>query len=392
MQATKLVFERNEYIFRQGDPPTCAYLLEKGMIEIFAEAGEETILISRLGPGDLLGEMAVLDDAPRTASARAAEQCVLLEIDRTQLNQRLEQSDPIVRGLLLGQLQRYRSLLKRLNNNAPVEINKKKSNIDATDFDQAAATKIRLESSLRIALETQQLQVFYQPIFNIAQKKIAGYEALVRWEHPQRGPVSPGEFIALAEETSLIVPVGYYVLNLACETISEIAKQGVNDLPFIAVNISARQLAESDMVGALVELSSKHVIPIECIKFEITESLAINYEHVEDFIARCHARGILVALDDFGTGYSNLGHLHRLQFDTVKLDQSFIRRMVEDARSAAIVRATVQMVGDLGADMVAEGVESESQLNALAALKCKYAQGWLIGKAEDRRTALKNHI
>jgi len=208
----------------------------------------------------------------------------------------------------------------------------------------------------------------------------------VRWEHPERGVVSPAEFIRIAEETSLIVPVGHHVFEAACAALAALGP--ASDLPFVAVNVSARQLAEVDVVATVADCATRAGIPPSAIKIEITESLTLDVEAVAALIARAHARGIKVALDDFGTGFSNLGHLHRLRFDTVKLDQGFVRQMLEAPRCHAIVQAITTMVAALDADMVAEGVETAGQLEALRALGCRYAQGWLIGKAEPASAML----
>jgi EAL domain-containing protein (putative c-di-GMP-specific phosphodiesterase class I) len=242
-----------------------------------------------------------------------------------------------------------------------------------------AFDKIRLESQLREALDKRELEVRLQPILDIAHNRVAGFEALTRWTHPERGPVSPAEFIALAEETSLIVPVGDYVLDEVCAALRTIADKGSTPPPFIALNVSGRQLDDPELLGRMLAATRKYGVAPAQLKVEITESLVLDYDQVSAVITRCHAAGMRVALDDFGTGYSNLGHLHKLPFDTLKMDQGFIRQM-DDPRCLAIVRAVVGMAGSLGCDIVAEGVETETQLLQLKALGCQYAQGWLVGK------------
>ena len=376
MAQSRIELPAGAIVFREGDAPTTAYLVERGEVEILSGPEGATVGLGRLGAGDLLGEMAVIDDAPRTATARAATDCVLLPVARDQLNERIENADPVVRALLRGQLQRYRSALHRLRGQdgpAPVAAANREAGGVAMD-------KIRLESRLRAALERGGLEVRYQPILDIAAGTIAGYEALVRWEDPERGAVSPAEFIRIAEETSLIVPVGEYVFAQACATLARLAGAGRDPLPFIAVNVSGRQLAEEDVLATVARTADAAGVPASAIKIEITESLTLDVEAVGALIARAHAAGLKVALDDFGTGFSNLGHLHKLRFDTVKLDQGFVRQMLAAPRCHAIVQAIATMVAALDADMVAEGVETPEQLDALRALGCRYAQGWLIGR------------
>lgn len=363
-------------IFSEGDAPTTAFLIETGQVEISTFQNGEHLVLSHLGPGDLLGEMAVIDDAPRTATAIAMADCMLFPIDSAQITERLSKTDPIIRSLMEGQLKRYRGLLAAMQGKrgAPSE--------GETPSAQLGVGKIRLETHLREALANDGLDVRYQPLLHVASGKIAGYEALVRWTHPERGPISPMEFVALAEETSLIVPIGEYVFDTACKAVSRFIAAGADPKPFIAVNVSARQLAHPGLIDRIVARVDAAGLPRGSLKVEITESQALDYEQVDKVITLCHEHGIKVALDDFGTGYSHLTHLHKLAFDTMKVDQAFTRSMLEDPRSMAIVEAIVRMGKAIGADIVVEGIETEAMLQALRDLGCDYAQGYLIGKPQ----------
>jgi len=366
----------NEILFSEGDSPTVAFLIESGEIEISTVRDGEILVLSKLMTGDLLGEMAVIDDAPRTATARALTDCVLFQIDRTQISERLASTDPIIRALLEGQLKRYRGALAAMQG-------KKISQDDGvTASESLGVGKIRLESQLREALNTGGLDVRYQPLLHVQSNKIAGYEALVRWNHPERGQISPVEFVALAEETSLIVPVGEYVFDTACAAVKTFIENGADPKPFIAVNVSARQLAHPGLIERIVARVDAAGLPKGSLKVEITESQALNYGMVEKVISLCHDHGIKVALDDFGTGHSHLTHLHKLAFDTMKVDQAFSRSMLEHPRSMAIVKAIVAMGKAIDADIVVEGIETEDMLQALRDLGCDYAQGYLIGKPQ----------
>jgi diguanylate cyclase len=384
MTQSRLELAIGDIVFREGDPPTSAFLIESGQIEILTVQDGAPFVLSILGAGDLLGEMAVIDAAPRTATARALTIASLIPVDGKQLSERIETSDPIVRALLKGQLSRYRQALLSLRGQ-PAELTVTRGGQRSPDgggYDDGAMSKIRLETQLRDAIASRTLEVRFQPIYEIALERIAGYEALVRWTHPVRGPISPVEFIALAEETSLILPVGQYVLDRVAEALAHLQVLGVNPLPFVAVNMSGRQLAELDMLAAVREACARNGVDPRLIKIEVTESLTLDVEKVGALIQRAHAEGVKVALDDFGTGYSNLGHLHKLHFDTVKLDQGFVRQMLDAPRCRAIVRAIVAMVHALEADLVAEGVETRGQLDALAEMNCRYAQGYLIGRPQ----------
>jgi EAL domain-containing protein (putative c-di-GMP-specific phosphodiesterase class I) len=375
MSALRVQLEAGELLFREGDEPGAAFLIESGTVEVKTHQRGREVVLSLLGPGDLVGEMAVIDDAPRTATATAVSAAVLFPLDRQQIADRLAATDPIVRSLLEGQLKRYRGALAALQGKEPLP--------DLpTPSERLGVGRIRLEAQLREALAGRHLELSYQPQLDVAEHRIAGFEALVRWNHPERGWISPGEFVALAEETSLIVPVGEYVIDTACAAVGRLIAAGNCRAPFVAVNVSARQLAHPGLIERIVARVDAARLPRGSLKIEITESQVLDYSLVAGIIEVCHGHGIKVALDDFGTGYSHLCHLHRLPFDTIKVDQAFSRNMLADRRSMAIVETIVQLGRALSADIVVEGIETAEQLEALRRLGCQYAQGYLIGRPQ----------
>ena len=376
-----------EYLFLEGERPGSAFLIEEGVVEIqVSRAGRtdglrQPIVLARLGPGELVGEMSAVDHTLHTVSAVAATEVVVLTVDSEQIRDRLTNADPIVRMLLEGQMKRYRSMLSLLRGEVFVGDDATRSVVD----DEHGLSKFRLEGHLREALRQHRLEVRYQPIVEVATGRTAGYEALVRWDHPTRGPVSPDEFIKLAEETSLIMPVGEYVFDAACAALVRLRAE---PMPFVAVNVSARQLASPGLIQRVVERRDALGLPPGCIKVEITESQALDYEQVAEVIAHCHANAIAVSLDDFGTGYSHLTHLHQLDFDTIKIDQAFVREMFTSDKTMSIVRAIVALGQAIHADLVVEGIETREQLDFLGSIGCRYAQGFLIGKPAPLETAL----
>jgi EAL domain-containing protein (putative c-di-GMP-specific phosphodiesterase class I) len=376
-------FRAGETIFAEGDPPTTAFLIESGRVEVSRMQGGERRVLGELGPGQLLGEMAVIDEAPRSASATAMTECELAPIDRRQFGERVALSDPVVRSLLLGLLERFRTALDRLGGRRPGVAPEGPHHADAF-------AKLRIENALRTALNRGELEVHLQPVVELADATCAGYEALLRWPTPEDGEVAPDEFIRIAEETSLIVPIGRYVLVRVCAWLAANARG--SSPPFVALNVSARELHDDAFVErALAELRS-HGLPPGVLKFEITESLLGERERVAALIARCHAAGMQVALDDFGTGWSNLGLLLDLDFDQIKLDRLFVSAL-DDPRGQALVAAIARLARALDCDIIAEGVETPLQRDALHAIGCRYAQGWLFGRpaalAEVRSTGRK---
>ncbi|BCT92540.1 hypothetical protein LYSHEL_15640 [Lysobacter helvus] len=374
-----------EVLYRQGDPSDCAWLIERGAVELHSEQGRRTIVHATLGPGELIGELGMLDGQPRSATATARGPTQLLAIDHDQFLERLESGDSIVRTLVLSLLRRTRSILASLpaDHVVPPE-----DMVSESRDERAGLDKIRLEARLRDAIDNHTLDVRYQPIYDIAEGRVSGYEALVRWQLPDRGAVSPAEFIKLAEETSLIVPVGEYVLDRVLEVLTALRDAGTTPLPSIAVNLSARQLVEPGMASQIVARTQRAHLPPGALKLEITESRMLDYTPVAAVMAHCREHGIPFALDDFGTGYSNLTHLHKLDFEFIKVDQAFARHMFDSPRAMAIVNAIVAMAHGIGAYVVVEGVETHDQLQRLRALGVRYAQGYLIGQAQPASSVL----
>lgn len=380
MDRHRLELAAGQTLFREGDTPDFAFLVEQGRIAITTAGGSQ--LLAEVGPGELVGEMAVIDASPRTATAIALEPCVLAPITPEQIAERLNNADPVVRALLDGQLRRYRGALAALRGQTPVSAT-------APDLGSLAGIgKIRLEGELREALRQCRLEVRFQPLLEIEKGSVAGYEALVRWQHEAHGAISPGEFIALAEETSLIVPVGEYVLEAGLDALLALDAAGAEQ-PFVAINVSARQLLEDALLPRMLERCEARGVLASRIKIEITESRQLDHARVAATMARARAAGMRVALDDFGTGYSNLQHMHLLPFDTLKVDQAFAREMLHSPRARAIVEAIVDMAHRMGADVAVEGVETADQLQVLRELGCRYAQGWLVGRPQSLQEMLR---
>jgi EAL domain-containing protein (putative c-di-GMP-specific phosphodiesterase class I) len=374
-----------EILYRQGDASDCAWLIERGAIELHSQQGRRSVVHATLGPGELIGELGMLDGQPRSATATARGETQLLAIDHDQFLERLESGDPIVRTLVLSLLRRTRAILASLPNDHVVPAEDLAT--ESTE-ERAGLDKIRLEARLRDALDTRTLEVRYQPIYDIVEDRVGGYEALVRWQLPDRGAVSPAEFIKLAEETSLIVPVGQYVLDRVIEVLVALRDAGTTPLPSIAVNLSARQLVEPGMARQIVARIERAQLPPGTLKLEVTESRMLDYGPVNAVMQHCREHGIPFALDDFGTGYSNLTHLHKLDFEFVKVDQAFARHMFDSQRAMSIVDAIVAMAHGIGASVVMEGVETHDQLQRLRAMGVRYAQGYLIGQAQPASAVL----
>jgi diguanylate cyclase (GGDEF)-like protein/PAS domain S-box-containing protein len=247
---------------------------------------------------------------------------------------------------------------------------------------EQAQRSLQLETDLRCAIEAEQFQLFYQPIWSLETNSITGFEALIRWPHSERGMISPAEFIPIAEETGLIVPIGQWVIQEACRQMKIWKDQFPSAQPLtVSVNLSARQFSDPNLVSHIQSTLAQTGFPPHRLKIEITETMIVeNHQAAVQILTQLQAIGIQIQVDDFGTGYSSLSVLHNLPLDTLKIDISFVRLLETDPDNAEIVKVIIKLAQNLGMVAIAEGVETQSQLRQLKALGCDFAQGYLLAK------------
>jgi diguanylate cyclase (GGDEF)-like protein len=247
-----------------------------------------------------------------------------------------------------------------------------------------AVSRLQLESDLRHAIEQKEFCVYYQPIICLQTGRLSGLEALVRWNHPRRGIVSPADFIPVAEETGLIVPIGQWVLNEACAQVRKWQLDSPSHRSLsLSVNLSARQVAQPDLLERIKDALAASKLSAHCLKLEITESVVMeNAEAAALMFKQLRSLGVQLSIDDFGTGYSSLSYLHRFPLNYLKIDRSFVMRLTTD-NDNAIVRTISTLARNLGMEVIAEGVETEEQYQQLKVLGCEYAQGYLFSRPVD---------
>lgn len=259
-------------------------------------------------------------------------------------------------------------------------------------LNEIATRHVQLESGLKEAIQRKELSLVYQPKFCLRDGSLTGLEALLRWYHTELGPISPVEFIPLAEETGIITQIGHWVINHACQQLAEWNSLGFNGIT-IAVNLSARQL-KADIISTIEVALAVSGLPAQSLELELTESMIMgNPQESVSILSKLKALGLTIAVDDFGTGYSSLSYLKRFPIDTLKIDREFVRDITNDPDDAAITSAIIALAHSLELNVVAEGVETQEQLNFLAMQGCDQVQGFLLSKplnAEDCLTLLKN--
>jgi diguanylate cyclase (GGDEF)-like protein len=264
-------------------------------------------------------------------------------------------------------------------------------------FDQTmhtrAVTLLQLETDLRNAVANDELLVYYQPIIDLGTMRLMGFEALMRWNHPQRGFVPPGEFIPVAEETNYIVPLTLWILQKSCAQLVEWHRRSpLNKNLVMSVNLSGKHFAQPDIVEQIRWIIKETGVNPAYVKLEITESAIMeNAENTIEMLKNLRALGIRLSIDDFGTGYSSLSYLHRFPIDTLKVDRSFVSTMEDGTENGEIVRTIIALAKTLNLDVVAEGIESIHQLHQLKILGCEYGQGYLFSRpvsTEDAQAIL----
>ncbi len=425
----KTTFDTDEYIFKEGDPGDCAYIVDSGMIEISLDKDGRKLVMATLTQGDILGEMAIIDRKPRTAAARAIVPTTVTAIPLDYVSQKIEQSHPTVRMFLRLAMARYRDLNARLGQvfeslsmgqggdsgdgfasstmelkNVMSQFVEMQKRIDSAVSSPIApeegslfgeetlrVTRIQVteEKLLREAMTKKEFRLHYQPIIDLADNRVAGCEALVRWKHPSGELLLPSRFLSQVEDSELIVDLGYWIAEQACTFQSRLYNDFEQDI-FVSINLSAKQFDDQFLVPSLTDIMDRSGAKREKIKFEITESLLMdNPELATQSLQQLKNTGARLAIDDFGTGYSSFSYLHRFPFDTLKIDRVFVSAMARSEKSNQIVRSLVNLSHDLGMDVVAEGIETEREAEIMRSYKTGYGQGFYYSKPVNETEFVK---
>lgn len=332
-------------------------------------------MIATLGPDELFGEMALSGSPLRSACARAHSDCELLVITHQALSEQLDQSTPLIRHLLKIAVARSRVSLSLLQPDGTAE------HRHDEDLDHAPAVeRLRVEHRLRDALRDGLLELHYQPLITLSDRRTAGFESLIRWRDDNGRWIPPDAFIGIAEDSGLIVQIGHWIIETAAAAVATMSD--TERKPFCTVNLSPRQMDDPQLFATIQRAIQQHALQPGQLRLEITESMMLgNLQATEQLLAQCRALGCPLLVDDFGSGYSSLAYLHRLPVDAIKLDRSFTSALSEDARAVKIVGAIARLAADLDMYTVAEGIETSAQADICQKQGIRYGQGYLFSAA-----------
>ena len=369
--------KKGEIIFRQNDMGDRAYIIESGQILIYLTKEHEEIPLTLIGPGEIFGEMSLLDNQTRSASAKALEDTVLSAVNREQVMERVNSSDTIVQLLMRVLLKRIRNQnLKMLANQTDT------TKFDLTEWaaapDQKAIDKIKMEIKIKEAFANKEFCLHYQPIIDLQTREIVGAEALMRWQRPKE-VISPGIFIELLENSAMMVPVGEWIIEQACMDLKDFHKVHPNFVT--SINITARQLLAPNFFDFLENTTQQQTIAPHNVKLEITERIMMEGSLAIEILKRCNKLGYQISIDDFGTGFSSLQYISQMPINDIKIDRSFVMKITNDLKTQAIVETLLFLARSLNINVISEGIENQDEMIWLKNKGSHYGQGWLFSKA-----------
>ena len=379
-----LQFKPGDIIIKQGDVGENAYIIENGEVEIsILQDNGDKLVVGTRSEGAMIGEMSLIDNAPRTATVTAIQDCKLLKITKDDFTRRLGQADPVLRMTMQVILTRYRDTLKRVDISSPVAHAFAAENLERTYLQQADAfEKIKIAHDFQSALGSDEIFLNYQPIINLQTGDIYGFESLMRWVHPERGFISPGIFIPILEENGQILEASKWAFRESCSALTRIQDQSgyKRDLD-MSINFSSEDFSADNFMDNINTVLSETKVKPENIHLEITERLLMfQPSTARDSLDSCRKAGMNISIDDFGTGYSSLSYLHAFPINTLKIDQSFVRDMHLNKSSMELARSVISLGQNLEMSIIAEGVEQLEEAQLLKEMGCQYAQGYYFGK------------
>jgi len=376
-----VLIQKDQVIFHEGDEGDCAYIIEKGRVLVYINKDVDEVPLSILGEGEIFGEMSLIDNQARSASVRALEEVQLSIVSKQQLLERVSTADTVVQLLMRVLLKRVRHHNTAFRLDDPKYAN---SALSKEVGSQVALDQIKLENQIFQAFQSKEFNLYYQPIVDLKNHQIIGCEALLRWQSPTQGLISPNVFIDIIENSSMVIPIGHWIINQALKDLKSIREQliaaGKADLAedfMMSINISGRQFTHSDFVNNLEDLREKHDLPAKNIKLEMTERIMMDGALAIESLHLCRQQGYSISIDDFGTGFSSLQYLTQMPISFLKIDRSFVMKL-GDAKTKAVISSIIFLAKALNIEIIAEGIETLEEAQALHQLGSHYGQGYFF--------------
>ncbi len=397
MQELRCFYPRGALLFQEGDNRDCAYIIEKGEVEISVVKNGSKVPLVILGEGEVFGEAALVGSGKHTATATATQDCEVFRIFPSILRDRIMRLDPLVgllMSLLVNRYRKWRYVSPELAAEAGIveHASEDLSQVDKADGflddlnaqKEVALQELRMAQGIVEAVAKGELGPYLQPIVSLPERNLAGFEALIRWHHPEKGMISPMEFIPVAERTNIVGQLDMMMLKRVCEIVPEIQKAAghAGRKLYVSVNLSGAHFDSEAFANEVVDIVRKSKVDPAHIVLEITESALMGSpETAEATLRKFKAHGLTISLDDFGTGYSSLSYLHKFSIDILKVDQSFVSDIHnKNSKSIDVVRAIVSLAKTFHLSTVAEGIEYEEDISMLTSLGCDNGQGYFFSK------------
>lgn len=374
--STEILLAPGDILYREGDPNECAYVIETGEIVLYSEATGRRVDCERRGAGSIVGELSILTGQPRAVTVEAVTPCRIFRIPADQILNRFERLDPVLRACIETSISFTGTFTRQLRGDgaeAPFAPSTLRNSDDLLD-------ELRVEADILKGLEQGQFSMVYQPIVDMRDTSIVGAEALMRWEHPALGAVSPLRFIRVAEAMGSIGKLTEFALTEACTLLQQIERIPADTPgPYVSVNISGTEIAQGSLVDLVTMLVEVKGIRPGALRLEVTETaLCHDRERAARNLARLRDLGCGLSIDDFGTGFSNLAYLKLLPLTALKIDRSFAADVADNLTSRSIVSMLLGLGRDLDVDIIAEGLETQRDVDAIRALDCVLAQGFFF--------------
>lgn len=388
-KCAELVLQPGEILYKEGDPNDCGYVIESGEVILYSQQSGQKVFIERRGAGAIIGELSILTGQPRTVTVEATSPSRIFKLPAQQIVERYQRLDPVLQACVETSIS-FAAALKKSTiadicavEDVPLAEKTLRRSEDVIE-------RLRIEAGLSDALAQKEFHMLFQPIVRMDDGSIVGAEALVRWNSPMMGMVSPADFIPVAEETGMIGDLTEFALSVSCALLGKLRRSGLGDQFFLSVNASGKDVSNGHLVEFIDFTMDRYEVPASSLKIEVTETALINDLNMAlSNLQRLRDLGCGVSLDDFGSGYSNFANLTTFPFTTMKIDSGFIEKLRHSESSEKIVQALVELGRSLKLEVIAEGLEEAQEYETLKRLGCPLAQGYYFHKPGTAEILIK---